>query len=82
MFYGHRERAAKKINLDLSYKPQSTEASFFAVWPNVLVTLSGNVAQRLGLMTRIATLNAEDCQDCTKGFEDVFQGLGVLKGVT
>lgn len=53
---------------------------FFVVEDDVSVTLSGSVAEKLGLVRRIASLEQQDTYDIVKPYEDVFTGLGELKG--
>ncbi|KAH7981307.1 hypothetical protein HPB49_023064 [Dermacentor silvarum] len=81
-FFGHKQTALQKITLPTSCKAQSCLAEFFIVPQNVPVTISGNISERLGLISRVRSVDALPSQDPTAGFGDVFQGLGELKGVT
>lgn len=79
-FFSHKEIAYKKIKLPVSHKGQCTEAEYVIVKPNVLVTLSDCVAERLGLISTISSIDASGCNQHQE-FEDVFQGLVVRKGL-
>ncbi|XP_075556551.1 uncharacterized protein LOC142588602 [Dermacentor variabilis] len=80
-FFGHIEKATKKIELQVTSTTQSTTALFFIVKQAVPVTLSGKVAERLGLIGRINTLDALETNEIVERFRDVFQGLGEIKDV-
>ncbi|XP_075539780.1 uncharacterized protein LOC142574588 [Dermacentor variabilis] len=79
-FFGHIEKATK-IELQVTSTTQSTTALFFIVKQAVPVTLSGKVAERLGLIGRINTLDALETNRIVERFRDVFQGLGEIKDV-
>ncbi|XP_075736510.1 uncharacterized protein LOC142776543 [Rhipicephalus microplus] len=56
-------------------RPGTTfEIEFFVVEDNVSVTLSGSVAEKLGLVHRVASLE-QDTYDVVKPYEDVSTGL-------
>ncbi|XP_075543992.1 uncharacterized protein LOC142578497 [Dermacentor variabilis] len=80
-FFGHIEKAMKKIKLQVASTTQSTTALLFIVKQAVPVTLSGKVAERLGLIGHINTVDALETKEIVDRFRDVFQGLGEIKDV-
>lgn len=80
-FFGHRATAQAKVRLLLSVNNRKCEEEFFVVDQDVAVTLSGAVAERLGLIYRVQKVETEELYSPAQPFADIFSGLGQLKDV-
>lgn len=86
-FFGHTKQAVGKVLLDVSTSSTNASDEFYVVEDNVPTTLSGSLCERLGLLKRIAVVSQSPGGHGTvqyepaKPFEDVFRGLGKLKGI-
>lgn len=74
--------ARERVALTLRCGTHTTTAQFFVMDQNIPPTLSGSVAEELGLIKRMATITSSDLYEAAKPFDDVFQGLGRLKNVS
>lgn len=84
-FFGFARQAIGKVVLEVSTSSAAVSESFYVVDEDVRTTLSGNLCERLGLINRVASVSptqdsAVDYEPVTL-FEDVFRGLGKLKGI-
>ncbi|KAM7292185.1 uncharacterized protein ISCGN_025427 [Ixodes scapularis] len=57
------------------------EELFFVVEQHVPITLSGSVAERLGLLYRVQNVHLENLYQAAQPFAEVFKGLAQLKDV-
>ncbi|XP_049513993.1 uncharacterized protein LOC125941099 [Dermacentor silvarum] len=57
------------------------QTDFFVVEDEVAVTLSGAVAEELGLLKRVSYVEQLELYDAAKPYKDVFEGLGQLEGM-
>ncbi|XP_064469713.1 uncharacterized protein LOC135384442 [Ornithodoros turicata] len=86
-FFGHSEKAEGRIQLHISFQGKDLSTEFFVVDRQVPTTLSGTVSEHLGLVSRMvhSTRVHEDNQfglyEAARPYEDVFKGLGKLKGI-
>ncbi|XP_077519648.1 uncharacterized protein LOC144129398 [Amblyomma americanum] len=80
-FFGFQKKATKRSHLHVTGPEGTFETTFFVMEDDIPVTLSGSVAEKLGLIRRIASLEHQELYDVVKPYEDVFSGLGELKGV-
>ncbi|XP_064469299.1 uncharacterized protein K02A2.6-like [Ornithodoros turicata] len=85
-FFGFSKRAVGKVVLEVSTPRKRVLEDFFVVDEDVQTTLSGSLCERLGLLNRVGSLGAQTQNnaaqfDPAKMFEDVFIGLGKLRGV-
>lgn len=48
---------------------------------DIAVTLSGTVAEELGLLQRVCSIEQTELYGAAKPYEDVFEGLGQLEGI-
>lgn len=80
-FFGHQKRATRRIRLVVAGKESSLETNFFVVEGDVPITLSGSVAEQLGLLRRVASVEQPELYEIAEAYEDVFSGLGMLTGV-
>lgn len=80
-FFGHQKAATGRVRLRVSGTDASYETDFFVVEEDVPLTLSGSVAEQLGLLLRLASVEPHELYEAAKHYADVFDGLGSLKGV-
>ncbi|XP_064486020.1 uncharacterized protein LOC135398556 [Ornithodoros turicata] len=86
-FFGHSEKAEGRIQLHISFQGKDLSTEFFVVDRQVPTTLSGTVSEHLGLVSRMVhpTHVHKDNQlglyEAARPYDDVFKGLGKLKGI-
>lgn len=80
-FFGNKTTAHEKVKLLLSANGRAHEELFFVVEQHVPITLSGSVAERLGLLYRVQNVHLENLYQAAQPFAEVFKGLGQLKDV-
>lgn len=80
-FFGHQKAATGRVRLCVSGPDASFETDFFVVEEDVPLTLSGSVAEKLGLLLRLASVEQRELYEAAKHYADVFDGLGSLKGI-
>lgn len=79
-FFGHVSKAEGRIILPVMHGNRSTEVKFYIVQREVPTTISGTIAEKLNLIKRVASVE-KHCSQTVQQHEDIFHGLGELKGV-
>ncbi|XP_049515895.1 uncharacterized protein LOC125942024, partial [Dermacentor silvarum] len=80
-FFGFQKKATKQVRLEVAMRESKIQTDFFVVEDEVAVTLSGAVAEELGLLKRVSYVEPLELYDAAKPYKDVFEGLGQLEGM-
>nr|XP_037273548.1 uncharacterized protein LOC119165480 [Rhipicephalus microplus] len=76
-----RKKATKQVRLEVATRESKILTEFFVVDDEIAVTLSGTVAEELGLLQRVCSVDQIELYGTAKPYEDVFEGLGQLEGI-
>nr|XP_037288928.1 uncharacterized protein LOC119181789 [Rhipicephalus microplus] len=80
-FFGFQKKATKQVRLEVATRESKILTEFFVVDDEIAVTLSGTVAEELGLLQRVCSVDQIELYGTAKPYEDVFEGLGQLEGI-
>nr|XP_037288891.1 uncharacterized protein LOC119181752 [Rhipicephalus microplus] len=80
-FFGFQKKATKQVRLEVATRESKILTEFFVVDDEIAVTLSGTVAEELGLLQRVCSVDQLELYGTAKPYEDVFEGLGQLEGI-